>query len=280
MLSQIQAWAEGINGIRTILVVGSMAGTGKQDELSDFDISVFGDQFDFISSDNWLDQISPWVICIHEKFSLFGEQIPTRLTLFANYQKVDFSFHPQTLLSKMAGDQQLPPTYDAGFHVLVDKDQITGRLAKPTYKAYSISLPDPPAFALCQLEFWFESYHIAKYLLRQDWWAAKSRDQALKKWLLSMMQWHAAARSAVPLKAKGEGRQLSDWMSEDWQQKLAACFSGWLEDEQWAGLGATLDLFSAAAKQTASLLGYVYNQRAEDWMRGFIHQKKLHYHDH
>jgi hypothetical protein len=49
MLSQILHWAEQQTNIRSVLMVGSRANNGKQDDLSDYDLSIFGNQFDFIA---------------------------------------------------------------------------------------------------------------------------------------------------------------------------------------------------------------------------------------
>ena len=88
-------------------MVGSLAGQGKKDHLSDLDISIFGSHFDFISDDAWLDAIAPNIVCIHEQFQWDDFIIPTRLTIFDKGVKVDFSFHPISLLEKMVNQQKL-----------------------------------------------------------------------------------------------------------------------------------------------------------------------------
>ena len=129
IISSILAWANREECVRAVLMVGSRAQQGKEDEFSDFDLSIFGTPFDFIVKDNWLEEISPFILCIHDQFKWGEFSIPTRLTIFDDHTKVDFSFHPLSLLIEMVSSQILSPTYDSGYQVLLDKDKIARRLA-------------------------------------------------------------------------------------------------------------------------------------------------------
>ena len=122
MLDQIMRWAEKNQSVRAMLLVGSLASAGKRDEFSDYDLSLFGEGFGFIEKDDWLKEIANPVLCIHENFFWDDTWIPTRLTIFENFIKSDFAFHPSSLLRKMVDQQHLSPTYDAGYQVLLDKD--------------------------------------------------------------------------------------------------------------------------------------------------------------
>jgi len=270
MLSQILHWAEKQTGIRSILMVGSRANNGKQDNLSDYDLSIFGNQFDFIAQDDWLNGISAQTICIHEKFYWGDWQIPTRLVLFENHAKVDFSFHPLSLLENMVSTKKLNQTYDAGYQVLLDKDGITGQLPKPSFQAYRIARPTEHEFENCQNEFWFESYHVAKYIMRFDLWAAKIRDHDMKKWLLAMLEWNAATRSNFTLSIKREGKYISDWIHPAYKSRMGACFAGWDALAQHSALMASLDLFRTVAKETASLLDYAYKEKPDQNLSNYI----------
>ncbi len=56
-LEKIINWAKSIQNIRALLLTGSRASKGPVDELSDYDLAVFGNDFDFINDDEWLNQI-------------------------------------------------------------------------------------------------------------------------------------------------------------------------------------------------------------------------------
>jgi aminoglycoside 6-adenylyltransferase len=270
MLSRIMHWAEQVENIRAIIMVGSHANTGKQDELSDYDLSIFGHQFDFIRQDDWQNRIATLSLCIHDKFSWGDWQIPTRLCLFENHAKVDFSFHPLSLLESMVNAQKLNPTYDAGYRVLLDKDSIAAQLPDPTFQAYKVKKPTVHEFQICQDEFWFEAYHVAKYIFRNDLWTAIGRDHDLKKWLLKMLEWDAAIKKDFALQAKGEGKCLREWISPSYLKRLPDCFSGWNASDQRKALLESLDLFRELAKATASALNMSYQEKADQDITAFI----------
>ncbi|HMH33535.1 MAG TPA: aminoglycoside 6-adenylyltransferase, partial [Puia sp.] len=189
---------------------------------------------------------------------------------FENHAKVDFSFHPLSLLENMVSTKKLNQTYDAGYQVLLDKDGITGQLPKPSFQAYRIARPTEHEFENCQNEFWFESYHVAKYIMRFDLWAAKIRDHDMKKWLLAMLEWNAATRSNFTLSIKREGKYISDWIHPAYKSRMGACFAGWDALAQHSALMASLDLFRTVAKETASLLDYAYKEKPDQNLSNYI----------
>lgn len=278
ILPRIIAWAQAKDSIRAILMVGSRAGGGKMDEFSDFDLSLFGHSFEFIGDDQWLETFAVPIICIHDQFDWGTIKIPTRLTIFEDFSKYDFSFHPYGLLESMARESILNPGYDAGYEVLLDKDGVCRNLPRPSFQSYQILLPDKKAFQVAINEFWFEAYHLTKYLARKDLWVAKSRDHAMKQWLLRMLQWNAKADSKKLLSAKNEGKQMNEWVRKKWQIKLVNCFAGWNQDAQWQALVSTTRTFSELSRETAVLLSYSYERKAESGILDFIKNQNPHSH--
>ncbi len=137
MLDKIINWATQQTGIVVMLLVGSRAGNNF-DALSDCDISIFGEDYSYIKNDNWLHEIQDHWVCIHEKFMWNETKIPTRLVIFEDAVKVDFAFHPLSLLYEMIDEQKLSPAYDSGFKILLDKENIAARLPPPSLQAYLV----------------------------------------------------------------------------------------------------------------------------------------------
>src|SRR5438105_1352626 len=129
-LEKIINWANSKDEIRALILSGSLAGKGKKDELSDYDIAVYGTNFYFIQDDNWLKEIQNYWLCIHDQFLFLDYEIPTRLTIFDAYFKVDFSFHPLELLDKFF--TSLPDDYNIGYKILLDKDGLFNEVLKPS----------------------------------------------------------------------------------------------------------------------------------------------------
>lgn len=279
MLDQILQWAEKNQSVSVLLVVGSMAGGGRKDSLSDYDISVFGEGFDFIEKDDWLNGIARPILCIHEKFFWNEIRIPTRLTIFENFMKVDFSFHSTSLLKNMVSEQRLPETYDAGYKVLLDKDALTTKLPNPSFLAYIKEKPGPQEFDLCVREFWFEAYHVAKYLARKDIWVAKVRDQDMKKWLLTMLEWNVAAKAKFTLHMKRDGKAMNDWIPKLYKSKIKKCFADWDLPSQQSALCETIKLFEMLTQEAAGILQYAYPENVARDITKFIFTLKSTLHD-
>ena len=263
MLDLIMEWALPEEGIRTVLLVGSRAANGKQDKLSDYDISVFGRYDEFATHDDWLKKIGPYLVCVHDQFDWEEILIPTRLVIFENGIKADFAFHPNPLLEQMIDKRQLSPTYDAGYKVILDKDGRADCLPKASLLGYTLKAPTQNEFSNAWNEFWFEAYHVAKYLHRNDLWIAGLRGEWMKKWLLKMLEWNASAKSGFSLCIQNDGKNLRNWIDAKYYARLDPCFSGWGQSTGIASLYACLDLFSGITKETALILRLAVDNKVE-----------------
>jgi len=272
IVSRVLDWADHNDSVRVMLLVGSLGQNKHTDNFSDFDLSIFGYDFDFIRDDDWLLKIAAPIVCIHDQFQWGQYSLPTRLTLFDDMTKVDFAFHPLSLLQEMINAQTLSPTYGNGYLVLIDKEGIGQQIPPPDFHAHELKKPDAKEFQLAINEFWFEAYHVVKYLSRKDLWAAKSRDCAIKSWLLSMLQWHAVARAGSALQLKNEGREMQSWIDPNVYAELNHCFGSFNHQQQWSALLSTTKLFSKLTHETASGFDFSYNDVPEKKITEFIFQ--------
>jgi aminoglycoside 6-adenylyltransferase len=182
MLEWLISWAEINKNIRGLILSGSKANPfDKTDFLSDYDIAVIGSGLDFIENDNWLTDLKKYWVCVHDKFELAGFEIPTRLVIFNDVLKVDFSFLPTEAITRFIAAKELPDGFNIGYKILLDKEGLLQSLPTPTGAGFEIDRPAETEYLRNQSEFWFEVYHVAKYLARNDLWAAKSRDWSAKK---------------------------------------------------------------------------------------------------
>jgi aminoglycoside 6-adenylyltransferase len=272
MLDQILRWAEKKQSVRTLILVGSRANPAKQDERSDYDISIFGEDFDFIEKDEWLTDIFPPLLCIHEKFFWGDTCIPTRLTIFENLIKVDFAFHASALLEEMVKHQHLTATYDAGYQVLLDKDGLANGLPGPTFRAYTKEKPNRYDFDNAVREFWFEAYHVGKYIARKDLWVAQVRMQDMRKWLLAIFEWNVAAKADFLLRMNTDGKAMNDWIPPAFKKEIKKCFAGLDLAAQRLALHETIGLFGVVARETARMLQYDYPEKVDHEITAFISQ--------
>jgi aminoglycoside 6-adenylyltransferase len=273
-LQKIINWANSNENIRALILSGSLTSQSKQDMLSDFDIAVYGNDLGFIEDDDWLNSIQQYWVCIHDRFEFLDYEIPTRLTIFDGFFKVDFSFHPMEELKKMIDDKKIPEDYNIGYEILLDKDGILKDLPKPMYKGFVLTKPNEKTFNENVKEFWFECYHVAKYLYRNDLWVTKTRDQLTKKFLLQMLKWNEACKRNWSFSPKDDGKQMSDWLDKKYWNELQNCFGRFAKEDEWTALINTIQLYQTVAKETARFLQYKYDERLEEKMFQFVKELK------
>ena len=273
LLETIIKWADRTPGISTLILSGSLAGKGNKDALSDYDIAVYGNSFDFITNDDWILDIGEYLVCIQDRFEFLGYEIASRLIIFNEPIKVDFSFHPLQSLQAIISQKKLPDAYNIGYRVLLDKERFASNLPEPAYKGFSIEEPTEKEFQKNISEFWFEIYHVAKYLHRDDLWAVKLRDLAAKKWLRQMLEWHHAVKMKWNFSPKQEGRGMKEWIDEKIWKQLHISFSNFSKKDSWDALENTINLYREIANENAMHLKYLYNQKLDNAISAFI--KKL-----
>jgi aminoglycoside 6-adenylyltransferase len=206
---------------------------------------------------------------------LLGAEIPTRLVLFNDELKIDFSFHLVDILNKIISTQELPDGFNIGYTILIDKDNLLSQLPAPAYKGFGVKRPGEGDFRKSVNEFWFEVFHVAKYLSRNDLWAAKFRDFSTKELLLQMLQWNHASKSGWAFSPKPNGKEMKDWVDAKTWERLHSCFGTFDPGNSWAALEATVHLYREVAVETGSLLHYDYNQILDVRITKIIKQAKL-----
>ncbi len=276
IFSKVCKWAEEEPSIRAAILVGSRASEGKSDDLSDYDISLFvSDAGVNIQDDQWLSSIGKHWVCVHEKIIRKTKKIPTRLVISEGGIKVDFSFYPVDALVELSQSKTLPDDYDAGYKALLDKDGLCNTIPKPTGKAFLFEKPSQKEFDRVVQEFWFEAYHVAKYLKRGDLWIAKFREWEMKDpFLLTMLRWNAATKQGWDAATHSQGKSMQVWTDATIWKELHACFSHFDAESAWKALEKTTELFRRVALETAEALGYSYPRDVDRDLTQFIFQMK------
>ena len=214
ILGKTVKWAESEDLIRAVILVGSYAEKRLTDELSDYDLSIFcTDPTPFIESDKWLKDIAPVWVSIPEQFTFLERTIPTHLVIFEGGTKVDFAFYPVDILATLS---DLPDELNMGYKVLIDKSRHTIGLPTPTFEGYKETRPDEKEFHDLIKEFWFEAYHVAKYLKREDLWSVQFRLGGIHHHtLIKMICWNESAKNDWNITTNSFGKRLKEWVCED-----------------------------------------------------------------
>ncbi len=262
-------WSTKQADIRAVILGGShVQPTASPDALSDLDVVVYSTRLNrYTSSDAWMSSIAP--VWVYEAETADG--YPQRLVIFNGGHKVDFSLRPFTLLEEEVRSQTVPGWYHRGYTVLVDKDGLAASLPPPSGRP---PITRPPTASelrkLCEL-FWFEAYHVAKYLKREELFAAKGRHTAMIfQQLLPMLEWYEKSKHGWQYDTLHLGHHMKTWLEPEVWNELQGAFSGLQSTVSWDALETSTNLFRRVATATAKGLQYSYPSHVDQNVSRFI----------
>lgn len=271
IIEKAKKWGSESDDIRALLLIGSLAGQNKSDDLSDYDISVFCTSSQkFLEDDQWLANFGEVAINEPDQFTFNGNTRHTRLVIFKDGTKVDFAFYSTSDLEHILSLKRLPLDYNLGYKILLDKDNIASLLPKPTYEKYSSEKPTQQDFTRRVEVFFFEVYHVAKYLSRNDLWLAKFRDWQTKEQLLELIEWHAHSLRGWDCDTYELGKKMESWVEPKVWQSLSGVFGHFDRLDGWKALLSSIDLFREIAHEVASNLGYTYPEEVDHSISTFV----------
>jgi aminoglycoside 6-adenylyltransferase len=267
LIDNIVALAQEDEDIRTTILEGSFSTHSHIDELSDYDVNVFARNYDkYLADDHWMSRIGEVMLYQKEQFQFYQAIISTRLVIFRDRERVDFSFWHLSLLSDIVEGDKVYESYKNGYQILVDKDHLAENLSPPDGTGFRISPPDRDRFLQTIYSFWFEAYCIARYLSRRDLWFAKRiEDSYIKDHLYRMALWHHQAVNRWkpnPL-LHTEGKRFEKWASPELIEAIGRCFSLYDVESTWSSLFAMMELFDRLARQTSTQLHVEFPERVE-----------------
>lgn len=238
ILQSIIQWAAYAQDVLALIQTGSLVrADGSADEHSDLDIEVIALCPEALAADNgWLGQIAP-LITVLPLGPDATQRWATRLAIYAGGVKVDYTLAAPERLQVMVERQQLDSLYERGYTVLLDKAGLTAALPAASGRFPERALPSQLEFGAAVEEFWFEAFHVPRYLARGELWLAKQRDWTMKQLLLQMLEWHAVAMATEPLDVWHIGTRLECWT----------------DPGAWAALQSTFGRFDAADARRAFL---------------------------
>jgi len=266
--SEILPWSTENNDARAVVKTG--AGVRRNypaDDFSDLDIELyFQDYAPYAAHSDWFEAFGEvWVY-----LPLFVDgNFPSRLVIYEGGAKVDFLLYDVADLKRRAQWQMLPDVYQRGFKIHLDKDDIATHILPSPFAAPTPKIPSVDEFNFVVREFWFEAFHVAKYLRRGDLWPAKFRDRALQDNLLRLMEWHAQT-----VRDENEiwfqGRFLKEWTDAETYATLPTVFAGYDSAASWQALHNMAALFRRLSKEVAQVLGFDYPEKLDENMSRFI----------
>src|SRR6185503_5628497 len=166
VLERLTRWAEQEPLVRAAILTSSRAiPHAHKDAFSDYDVIVVLTNIEPMYKDrSWLETFGRVLALYRDPLSSDrGFQRSAYVTQYEDGLKIDFSLWPVELLKQVVAEAQLPREFDAGYHVLIDKDNLTDSLQSPTYRGY---IPTPPTETeyLAKIEsFFLDTGYVAKF---------------------------------------------------------------------------------------------------------------------
>ncbi|EIJ81952.1 aminoglycoside 6-adenylyltransferase [Bacillus methanolicus PB1] len=169
ILGQLIDWGKRNDEIRLIILTSSRTNPNAvTDVFTDYDVELFvKDLQPFLQSDKWMEEFGTIITCVPLK-AVENNNWVTRLVLYEDGTKIDFQISTIESAKKLANQQQLPPEYDNGYLVLLDKDNLTINIKPPTYSAYFIKKPTEEEYIEIINDFWWDTTYVAKSLWRDE----------------------------------------------------------------------------------------------------------------
>jgi aminoglycoside 6-adenylyltransferase len=238
-------WARSDDNIRASVLTGSLArDPGKADAESDLDVELYVTYPSLLlEEDIWYHQFGEVLVVEALENS---DWHPTRLVYYAD-GKIDFMIAPATVLLGTV-------EYDRPFRILVDKDSAAGSFQRTT--GVQRQRPTYTEFLECVHWFYAAAIMWAKYLARDDPWAAKVRDWDSKTQLLTMLEWDHKARKGWDYDTWYLGVHLREWVDAELLAPIDACWSGFSREDSLRALQASLSLFDVLSTRTATAFGF------------------------
>ena len=276
VIEQLKRWGDSQTLIRAMVLTSSRAiPHASMDLFSDYDVILVTRSIEpFYEDRTWLEVFGP-VLAVYRD-PLIDENGLTRSAYVVQYEnslKIDFSLWPVELLQRVTNSEQLPTEFDAGYQVLVDKDDLTTGLKPPTYSGYIPSPPTETRYMDLLEGFFLDTTYVAKFLWRDDLVAAKHiLDHSLKQeHLRPMLEWHAEIAHKWSLKPGPYGRGMKQYLREDLWAELESTYTGPGLEENWEALFRTIELMKRVAVEVGKHLGFTYparlEQRTLDYLR-------------
>jgi aminoglycoside 6-adenylyltransferase len=253
------------------------------DRLSDYDvILIMTDIQPWVTDRAWLGDFGEVLVVYWDPVYHDPEFDCARsgnVTQYTSGLKIDFTLWPVTMLQKIIDQPILPPELDAGYRILLDKDQLATKLRPPTGSAY---IPQRPSLAVYQTlinDFLSDAPYVAKCLWRDELLPAKwCLDSDMKQtYLRQLLEWRMAIDHnwAVPTGALGKGlkKRLPPAI---WAQVEESFADGQIANN-WQSLTRTMALFRQLAVEVGHHLGYDYPHDLHSRVQAYVEQiKHLH----
>lgn len=265
VIRRLREWAEDHDDIRAMLLTSTRAIPGAPiDAMSDYDINlVVRDVASWLHDRSWIETFGEVLIAYWDPLETdpeSGLEQSGNIIQYADGLKIDFILWPVAMIAHLAGQPALHPELDAGYRVLLDKDDLTASLPAPTYRGYTPSPPDRATYLQNVNDFFVGVPYVAKCLVRDEILPAKwVLDYDMRYvYLLPMLEWRMECDHDWSVSPGVNGRGLKRRLPPALWQEFEATFTGAGIEDNRDALFRMIAFYRRIARDVAAHLGYDY----------------------
>lgn len=277
IVSSLVHWAEQRDTVRAMLLTSTRANPhATVDIFSDYDVVLVVTNIQpYFTERLWLHDFGEPLVVYRDPISpdpAHGIEQTGNVVQYADGLKIDFRLWPVALLRALAQAPTLPPSLDAGYIVLLDKEHLTDDMQPPTYRAYIPTRPTEEGYRTWVEEFFSDAPYVAKCLWRDELLPAKwCLDYDMKHvYLRQMLEWRMECDRGWSVPAGNLGKGLKKRLPPSIWSELERTYVGAGIAENWEALFRTIALFRQVAIGVAEDLGYAYPHELDQRVTAYV----------
>ncbi len=277
MIAELLEWGKKRETIRSMIQSGSLMNPkAPRDILSDYDIMlIVNDPEAFVEDGTWHLEFGKVLTSVNSEFTEIGIKARTRLVIYDDGMKIDFSVWPIEILRRVRETEKLPDFMNIGYRVLVDKDGLTEGLNPPLYSGYIPLKPTKTDYLKAVEEFWWDTTYYAKNLWRDELYFAKFMESELHfNHLQKMIEWRIECDRDWKVQTGKYGRHFKKYMAPDLWAELENTFTDGKIEENWENLFRMTDFFRKISLFVGGRLGYEYPSELDDRVTEYLKKIK------
>jgi aminoglycoside 6-adenylyltransferase len=277
VIGKLVQWAEEQDTIRAMLLTSTRAiPNASVDIFSDYDVVLIVEAIrPFYEERSWLADFGEVLVVYWDPIypdPEYGSEKFANVIQYEDGLKIDFTLWPVELLQKIVQAPALTTELDAGYRILLDKDNLTAGMKPPTYTGYIPVRPTNEIYQKSIEEFFSDVPYVAKCLLRDELLPAKwCLDYDMKHvYLRPMLEWRMELDHGWSMPTGALGKGLKKRLPTEIWDQLEDTFAGADIADNWASLFNTIALFRRVAIEVGEGLGYIYPHDLDQRVTAFI----------
>lgn len=278
-LRSIINWSENNEDVRAVLLTSSLVNPlAPVDEFSDLDIElIFENNIQYISDKNWVHHFGNPIAMIEEDETSFDGRHAMKMILYDDHVKVDFKLFSKDKFLEEVRLKELPEDWDIGYKVLIDKEEITKEMQKPSFQVSIIKKPSNEEFQHILKDFWWDITYVAKCLARDEIFYAKFMSESIirTEYLIPLIEWYIASKHNWKITTNKYGRLFKKYLNHEIWLKTEQTFSGSNIKDNWKALLAMADLVSEIGTELSQKLDYEYPFKLEKDIRKYLNELQM-----